>query len=86
MRRPIRGLLRLGVVILIVMAILTSVQVALAHYPIPPGCWETRHTHDCGLCGFLWLLRYDRDTVEWRCPDGSSGLWQYKGLCGMCKY
>jgi len=84
--RPLARTSYLVVVVLIAASILTSVQVAQAHYDPPPGCWMTSHVHDCRRCGLLWLYKYDRDTVKWKCPDGSSGIHQVKGSCGTCQY
>ncbi len=83
MKPRIRKLYLLGVTVLVIASLLTSVQVARAWSP-PSGCWITSYVNDCGRCGFLWLNQYWRHTWNFACPDGHTGIYQEKGPCGSC--
>jgi hypothetical protein len=84
MKPVFRRLYLFGVVAFTAVTILMSVQTARADWPIPPGCTETSYVNDCGACGPFWIWQYWRHTWKWRCPDGTTGIYQEKGPCQSC--
>jgi hypothetical protein len=88
--RITRKLRMLPLVLIIVAALFTTVQMGTARagaYECPGGGTATSKSYSkgCSSCvKWLEISAYWWEDWRWKCPDGSSGSYDKDGSCGSC--